>query len=192
MKYKVVEIFHSIQGEGALMGKPVTFVRLAGCNLSCAWCDTKESWDERSAEVYREEEIVAAVRFPWVIITGGEPAIYDLEPLIDRLHAQNHMVGIETNGTLPVSEKLDWVACSPKPPKYEVNTRFDELKYVVDDDFNFDKIDRRFLGASEPIWLQPQGFDMQKSMSKAYNIVMNNCVSNLRVGLQLHKVYKVQ
>jgi 7-cyano-7-deazaguanosine (preQ0) biosynthesis protein QueE len=125
MRYPIVEIFSSVQGEGTYSGVPVTFIRTGGCNLQCPWCDSKYSWEsghKRSA--LTTEEIVEAVKkaekgvnVAMVVITGGEPSIHNLQALVDDLHRMGKYVAIETNGTNPIPEewKIDWVTCSPKP-----------------------------------------------------------------------------
>ena len=110
---KVSEIFYSLQGEGFNTGKAAVFVRLAGCNLQCPFCDTYHpAFSEMS-----EDQIADSVpQFPatLVIITGGEPALQLTSSLIDRLHAIGKTVAVETNGTLPLPQNVDWITVSPK------------------------------------------------------------------------------
>ena len=110
---RVNEIFYSIQGEGRWTGTPAIFVRLAGCNLRCPFCDT----NHEQGEEMTEEEIVKRVQeFPahHVILTGGEPSLQLTESLITRLHEADKYVAIETNGTHPLPLGIDWVTLSPK------------------------------------------------------------------------------
>jgi len=194
MNYPVVEIFESIQGEGVHMGALVTFIRLGGCNLDCAWCDTEF---DRS-ELLTVPEIVEKIGTRIVVITGGEPSIHRLDELLDALKQQDRYIAIETNGTYPITEvygdKIDWIACSPKPQsKYEIAPGCipDELKYVVDKEFHADMIDETYANIV-PIWLQPQGFEMHESAKRAYQIVVENPEMNLRLGIQLHKIFNLQ
>ncbi|MCI9285359.1 MAG: radical SAM protein [Muribaculaceae bacterium] len=127
--YLVNEIFYSLQGEGYFTGTPAVFIRLSGCNLSCDFCDT----DHRShtpmdvTGIIRE---VAAMPARHVIITGGEPSL-QLEPLlVEMLHDLGCFVQVETNGTHPLPESVDWVTCSPKPHGTVKQQRIDELKVV--------------------------------------------------------------
>lgn len=125
---KVNEIFYSLQGEGCHTGRAAVFVRLSGCNRKCAFCDT----DFTSFTEMTEEEIVAAVnRHPAeiVVITGGEPSLQLTASLVDALHKVGKRVHVETNGSLPLPENVDWVTCSPKEPPYLIG-RIDELKIV--------------------------------------------------------------
>ena len=112
---RVNEIFYSLQGEGCHAGRAAIFVRLSGCNLACPFCDT-----DHSAYVdMTEDDIARAVAdYPaiWVVLTGGEPALQLTPSLIDRLHGVGKTVAVETNGTLPLPDNIDWVTVSPKEP----------------------------------------------------------------------------
>lgn len=126
---KVNEIFYSLQGEGAYTGCAAVFVRLSGCNRRCDFCDT----DFTAFVEMTEAEIVEAVKqYPAeiVVITGGEPALQLTPSLVEALHAAGRRVHIETNGSLPLPEGIDWVTCSPKTPPYNIR-HVDELKVVL-------------------------------------------------------------
>ena len=124
---KVNETFLSLQGEGYFTGTAAFFLRLSGCNLRCPFCDTQhQSYTEMS-----EDEIVAEAsrhKPRHIVITGGEPALQLTESLVDKLHAAGFFIQVETNGTLPLPEGIDWVTCSPKGdfPQFPV----DELKVL--------------------------------------------------------------
>lgn len=133
----IVEIFYSLQGEGGRAGQATVFVRTAGCSLACSFCDT----DFRVRREMTVEEVAAEARSygcPWVCLTGGEPTLYDLSPLCERLHAAGLKLQIETNGQHPrPSWGLDHITVSPKEteggrlhPWYLENAT--EFKYVVD------------------------------------------------------------
>ncbi len=193
MKYSIIDIFDSVQGEGTWLGIPSTFIRFAGCNLKCSWCDTKESW--KSGNEMTINEIIPQIHYSKIILTGGEPTLYNLEPLIQSIKNKfkdnnNLSIAIETNGTNKVSSNINWIVCSPKPDaNYEINCIPNELKYVVDDKFSIDIIPEIYIGKI-PIWLQPNSEDLVTSMEKSYNLVMNN--SFLRLGIQLHKIYNIK
>jgi 7-carboxy-7-deazaguanine synthase len=199
-KLPVIEIFDSIQGEGSHMGKMVTFVRLAGCNLKCPWCDTKESWNAEGVVWMTPLEIDRASGYSTLVITGGEPTIHNemLSIALKEWKESAFQVHIETNGTNPVSPLVDWVVCSPKRENnYDIHPalRPDELKYVVDEDFDGrfaipEEIRERFCGR---IWLQPEGSNpqtMERMWQKCFELVKDD--SRLRVGVQLHKIMEVQ
>lgn len=125
----VNEIFYSLQGEGFHTGTPAVFVRLSGCNLRCDFCDT----DFTASTPMTTERIVSEVsRYParTVILTGGEPSLQNIAPLIHQLHQAGKKVHIETNGTRPLPDGIDWITCSPKPGAPLELTRCDELKIV--------------------------------------------------------------
>jgi len=194
-KYPVVEVFESIQGEGSFMGLGATFIRLAGCNLSCTWCDTKYAFDDKAARMLDATDILITWKFtqPIVVITGGEPTLYDLGPLVRALKEQGRFVTLETNGTNLVPEVwgLDWITVSPKPgSNYAINCRADDLKYVVDDDFDIDVIEAERVPSGH-IYLQVES-GRPDSAAKAFRLVMANPHLNLRVGVQLHKVLNVE
>lgn len=113
--YKVVETFNSIQGEGRFMGVPATFVRLFGCNLKCSFCDEPKHTNSELVKVMTEEAISQLCKQKLVIITGGEPSINDINPLIEYLQDEGHNVAVETNGFSYTNiESADWITLSPK------------------------------------------------------------------------------
>lgn len=194
-QYPVIEVFESIQGEGTFLGLGASFIRLAGCNLRCPWCDTKHSFNIEAAQQLDVESILNACSFsqPIVVITGGEPTLYNLEPLVSALKARGKYVTLETNGTNPVPDewKIDWITVSPKPgSNYAINCRADELKYVVDENFSVDKIALDKVPIRR-VYLQIES-GKAESAAKAYKIVVKNPNLHLRVGIQLHKVLGVE
>ena len=200
---RVIEIFQSIQGEGRYLGVPAIFIRTAGCNLSCSFCDTKHSWDgTEKGQAMTATEIVARIyrsnyNAPLVVITGGEPCLQkDIVDVIAALQMELGVtVAIETNGTLPTPPNADWITCSPKPEvSYEVhqNCAADEYKFVITEDFDPAVIseDLRARYGINGIWLQPDGYNLQAMWKKAYNIAIAD--PRMRVGVQLHKLMEVQ
>ena len=117
--YKINEVFYTLQGEGAHSGIPAVFVRFSGCNLRCPWCDTEFSeFTEMSAdEIVREALSLYDIpneRRKMLVLTGGEPSLQVDAPLIDALHQAGFYICIETNGTRPLPDGIDWITCSPK------------------------------------------------------------------------------
>lgn len=188
----VVEIFDSMQGEGSYMGVMCTFVRFAGCNLKCYFCDEASKYGK--AKEMTIERIVAKCKQRYVVLTGGEPTLQpQLKDLVKALHRAGHMVHIETNGTRAVPEEVDHIVCSPKAPKFEINCHADEIKLVVDEKLTLKKAleiitDRTF------VWLQPcDGPDIelfQKSREKILKWIKKH-PDKFRAGIQLHKWYGV-
>ena len=126
--YAVNEIFYSLQGEGFFTGTPSVFVRFSGCNRRCEFCDT----DFSASEAMTVQEITARVAvYPCrrVIFTGGEPLLQVDAPLIAAFKELGYFISVETNGSLPIPDGIDWVTCSPKSPPYRID-RLDELKIV--------------------------------------------------------------
>ena len=124
VEYPIVEIFHSVQGEGFHAGRPHVFVRFGGCNLRCSWCDTDfDTHVARHLDDILDE--VASYGCERVVLTGGEPMLQDLEPLCNALHERGHHISIETNGTISIPDGLiDWICVSPKDQVYpNVNIR---------------------------------------------------------------------
>ena len=113
----LMEEFYTIQGEGFNTGQAAYFIRLGGCDVGCHWCDVKESWDASLHPLTPIRDIVdKAGSFPAkaVVITGGEPLLYNLEPLCSMLHEQGIRILLETSGAYPVSGSFDWICVSPK------------------------------------------------------------------------------
>lgn len=134
MIYKIAETFYSLQGEGDWAGTPMYFIRLAGCNIKCKWCDTDYSIKR---EVSIDQLVGEVLQSPCrkVVITGGEPALQDTQPLVVELRRYKVKCHVETNGTLPMHMDWDWVAVSPKGPAKKLDpivmNMAAEVKFVV-------------------------------------------------------------
>lgn len=198
MKFPIVEIFTSIQGEGVNLGKPANFIRFAGCNLKCTWCDTE--W-KKVNEKLDIDEILARLdpKVKLVVLTGGEPLMQkELLWLMAKLKVEGYDLAIETNGTYPTRSLKALtgvhVSCSPKPQNNWMihdDCVFDELKYVVDDAFEVECMKT----SSKPTWLQPEGGNMQNAWKKALGIQKTAKelfpTWDVRIGVQLHKIMEV-
>lgn len=134
---RVMEHFPSLQGEGANVGCAAYFIRLAGCNIRCDFCDVKQSWDIKNAALISVKdlcEIVEESGIRTVVITGGEPMLYDLTYLCSELKAKGVRLFLETTGTMALSGEWDWICLSPKKGyavREEYFRKADELKVVV-------------------------------------------------------------
>lgn len=214
--YPTVEIFQSIQGEGINLGIPATFIRLFGCNLRCPWCDTKYSWSAKPDDMtdaewnlcrkghepinYSLAEVLERIgKQPLVVITGGEPTMYDLAPLIAGLHVKNKCVAVESNGTYDFNKlealRPDTITISPKPLNgfHIASDNVDEVKYVVDEDFQLSFIPRWLCDSDTPIWLQPEGYHMEASIKRIQAMLdSEQATPNMRLGIQLHKMIGVR
>ena len=139
--YRVNEIFYTLQGEGAHSGIPAVFIRFSGCNLRCPWCDTEFA----DSTPMSAEQIVAQAmelynipneRRKMCVLTGGEPGLQVDEPLIDALHAAGFYICIETNGTRPLPDGIDWITCSPKKSSTLALHKVNEVKVVFTGDYD--------------------------------------------------------
>ena len=191
--YNIVEIFHSVQGEGARAGMPHVFVRFGNCNLRCEWCDTDFlTYEEMTAaQIIREIE-----KYPCqnVIFTGGEPMLNDLWPLRRLFNERGYHISIETNGTIVIDEGLiDWICVSPKDQLYP-NTKIkqrtgDELKcvYVGQDLSLYDELvpgfDNLFL---QPCYIESESVEWNgRNFAQTESLVKMN--PTWRLSLQTHK-----
>ncbi len=180
---RVNEIFYSLQGEGKFTGCAAIFVRMSGCNRACPFCDT----DFASFRDMTEGEIVAAVsEFPAEIgvITGGEPALPLRDSLVDTLHYAGKKVHVETNGSLPLPDAVDWVTCSPKTPPYNIR-RIDELKLLFTPG-----VDPEAVAAMLP---KAQSYALQPLAGESAEAVLDYIKSNprWRLSLQTHKLINI-
>ena len=143
------------------------------------------------------DEIISRINFDMsmVVFTGGEPMLQELEPILEAVQAKKfrHVMAIETNGTIDTYElqtkfKSLWVTCSPKPENmWHYVCCPNELKYVIDGEIKCEDIPNK---TNCPVWLQPQGYEMQKSWQKCFEFAMKN--PSWRVGVQLHKIMEVR
>jgi organic radical activating enzyme len=199
---KIAEIFSGIQGEGLRLGRPAVFVRLVGCNLRCSFCDTKNAW--RGGQAMTVAAIAARVghiakRWPagWICLTGGEPFVQDIGPLVERLHRDGFRLQVETNGTIPSDAAFDWVTVSPKPPAYDAAPEFRqaarEVKLVVSRELTLSVVRRirSEFPAAVPIFLQPESNRPESRMRavRLLNRALGERIADVRLGIQLHKVY---
>jgi organic radical activating enzyme len=199
---KINEIFFSAEGEGGRQGQPTIFVRLSGCNLRCDFCDTSYAWEE--GRKIRLEAILSKIvaikdkyKADWVSITGGEPLLQDLKPLAESLKKAGFKIQIETNGTKPITFKVDWLTVSPKPPDFistrSCQQRATEVKLVVTKNLRLADVEkvRKDFPARVPLWLQPQSTEAW-SYGKAWRLFQQAArigLKNIRLGCQLHKIY---
>jgi len=158
--YRVNELFWSIQGEGVQAGRTAVFIRLQGCPVGCAWCDSKLTWYAGGSRMSAEEIVYRVSELPrseLLIITGGEPLIQPLDHLIDLLRLRfNRGITIETSGVYPFKggSRPDWLTVSPKRAAAwaldpEILASADELKYVVDAEFDLKPVYRHLVQRSE-------------------------------------------
>lgn len=185
----VKEIFGSLQGEGFWTGRASVFVRFSGCNLRCRFCDT----DHGGGTLMSDGEIVAAVSSwaaDWVVLTGGEPALQVDGSLVDALHAAGKGVAIETNGTVPLPEGIDWVTYSPKGDFCDGAEpcigRADEVKVV----WTGQEVSHHLLFPAGHYFLQPcdWGDAVRNRETLAACVAYVEAHPQWRLSLQMHKL----
>lgn len=212
---KIVDLFYTIQGEGPYNGMPSVFVRLAGCNLRCTWCDS----DFETGAVVRDVDnlieliqVAANHRTKLVVITGGEPLLQNIVPLIKELTRRQYRVQIETAGTIwvPLLEECDiTLVCSPKTGKVnkEILNRCKHFKYVVGMGDTVTE-EGHIVTATQPgakpmalarpkdgttIWIQPRDDHNMERNAENLKFAADLCLAHgYRMGVQLHKLIGVE
>jgi organic radical activating enzyme len=194
--YPIMEHFYTIQGEGVHTGKSAYFIRTGGCDVKCWWCDVKDSWDADKHPKLTVSELVQAAKASnpaFVVITGGEPLLYNLNDLIDALHEAKLAVHIETSGSSPLLGNPDWVTLSPKrfkKPTSEIYESVDELKVVVltKKDLQWAEEHAALCPPETKLLLQPE-WDTPKSIPLIIEYVKNN--PHWGISLQTHKFLQI-
>jgi len=191
-KYPIVEIFHSVQGEGFHTGIPHVFIRFGNCNLRCEWCDTDfMTFEDMDIDSIIEE--VLSYDCDRVIFTGGEPAMQDLSVIGKRLKEHGISISIETNGTIPVDPIVDWICVSPKDqlyPNVSIKQRTgDELKvvYCGQDLALYDELKKGFTHLYiQPCYVEDESVEANgKSFQIVERLVKDS--PGWRLSLQTHK-----
>jgi len=195
--YPIMEHFYSLQGEGVYAGQAAYFIRIAGCDVGCSWCDVKESWDVDESQYIDLTHLVREVNksnASIVVLTGGEPAMYDLNALTKALIKENRRIHIETSGAYQISGTFDWICVSPKRFKKPLDSSLklaDELKMIV--------VNRQdLLWASElsqkcsptcQLLVQPEWDKSEKVFSIITDFIKEN--QHWKLSLQLHKFLNI-
>lgn len=195
-KLPVMEHFYTIQGEGAHSGRPAYFIRLAGCDVGCPWCDVKESWDrEKHPEIPIDTLVEKAVSFPIgiVVITGGEPLLHNLDILTKKLRQKGFQTHLETSGSSPFSGYFDWVTFSPKrykAPLDEIYDKTSELKVIIAGKQDFRWAERHAQKCSKDtrFFLQPE-WETPESVQWIVDYVKTH--PQWQISLQTHKYLHV-
>ncbi|HIP36795.1 MAG TPA: 7-carboxy-7-deazaguanine synthase QueE [Crocinitomix sp.] len=193
-----MESFYSIQGEGFHSGRATYFIRLAGCNVGCSWCDVKESWDAETHPLVKISDIVDKVKqsgTDFVVITGGEPAMYDLSYLCDAIHELNIQIAIETSGAYQIVGDIDWICLSPKKFKLPLEENYkiaNELKIIAfnNHDFKWAKELEQKVSLSCQLYIQPEWDKRDEITPKIIDFVKSN--TDWNISLQTHKYLNVR
>mgnify|MGYP001103999691 CR=1 FL=1 len=192
----LMEAFYTLQGEGFHKGSAAYFIRIGGCDVGCHWCDVKESWDADKHPPTAINAIVEeAHRYSkTIVVTGGEPLMWDMNPLTNALKAKGMNVHIETSGAYALTGHWDWFCLSPKKnklPTPEAAARADELKVIVynKDDFRFAEEQAETVSENCVLYLQPEWSKREQMMPLMVDYVLEN--PQWKVSLQTHKYLKI-
>ena len=192
----VMESFYTIQGEGFHKGKASYFIRIGGCDVGCHWCDVKESWDAGAHPIISTKEIVdEAIKYSdTIVITGGEPLMWDMTSLTNGLKSKNKIIHIETSGAYKLTGNWDWICLSPKKrmnPLAEFYNVANELKVIVynKDDLKFAEEQAKKVNSDTHLYLQPEWDNREKMMPIMVDYVKNN--PKWKISLQTHKYLNI-
>ncbi len=193
LQLPLVEEFFSIQGEGWNTGKAAYFIRLGGCDIGCSWCDSRFAWDPDLHPLVGTDEIINRVvdsGADSVVVTGGEPLMWNLDYLCSGLKRYRICTFIETSGAYPLSGKWDWICLSPKmnmPPSEKICRIADELKVIIEtkDDFNWAEKHRKIVSRKCRLVLQPEWSRFDVIIPEIVDYVRKNPA--WRISLQSHK-----
>jgi organic radical activating enzyme len=192
----LMEEFYTIQGEGFHKGTAAYFIRVGGCDVGCHWCDVKESWN---AETHPPTAITTIINnaskySDTIVITGGEPLTWDMNPITKGLKAKNLKIHIETSGAYPLTGIWDWICLSPKKnklPEGEIYDKAHELKVIVFNrhDFIFAEEQAAKTNKECILYLQPEWSVRDKMIPLIVDYVMKN--PKWKVSLQMHKYLNI-
>jgi organic radical activating enzyme len=193
----VMEYFYTLQGEGFHVGKSAFFIRLAGCSVGCVWCDVKESWEVSSTQLVTIESLVNSVvtsGTSFVVITGGEPAMYNLSYLIEALNQKNIYCAIETSGVYELKGAIDWYCFSPKKfksPCAEAYEKANELKVVVyhKSDLKWAQEHAEKVNEACLLYIQPEWSKREELIPLVIDFIKQN--PSWRLSLQTHKYINI-
>jgi 7-carboxy-7-deazaguanine synthase len=194
----IVERFYSVQGEGYYSGTAAFFIRTAGCDVGCVWCDVKESWELEGHPILEINKLVEEVQLSntsLVVITGGEPAMHDLSLLTSKLKEIGKVVAIETSGTNDLIGKFNWVTFSPKKFKAPVESIFNvanELKIIVFNKHDLKWANELALKVNDNclLFLQPEWDKREEMMPLITEFVKENI--QWKISLQTHKYLNIR
>ncbi|MGB7395914.1 MAG: 7-carboxy-7-deazaguanine synthase QueE [Pricia sp.] len=192
----LMEEFYTIQGEGFHKGTAAYFIRIGGCDVGCHWCDVKESWNAETHPPTDIRHIVnnAAKYSDTIVVTGGEPLIWNMQPLTDALRAKNLKIHIETSGAYPLTGVWDWICLSPKKiklPQKPIYDKAHELKVIVYNkhDLVFAEEQAAQVNKNCILYLQPEWSVRDKVTPMIVDYVMQN--PKWKVSLQTHKYLNI-
>ncbi|VAW25659.1 7-carboxy-7-deazaguanine synthase [hydrothermal vent metagenome] len=192
----LMEEFYTIQGEGFHSGKAAYFIRIGGCDVGCHWCDVKESWNANLHPPTKTNLIInnATNQANTVVVTGGEPLMWNLDYLTEKLQNNNIKTHIETSGSYKLSGTWDWICLSPKRmklPLKEIYKKTNELKIIVvnKQDFKFAEEQASKVSKNCKLFLQPEWSKRKQITPLIIDYVMKN--PQWKISLQIHKYLNI-
>jgi organic radical activating enzyme len=193
-----MEEFYSLQGEGVHTGKPAYFLRIGGCEVGCHFCDVKESWDADKHTLTPVNEIIQRIianPAQAVVVTGGEPMLYDLDYFCNTLQHHCIQLFLETSGSEFISGEWDWICVSPKrnhPPLPNILRHANELKVVIcnETDFIWAEENAKYVNEDCHLLLQPEWSNSKNMMPEIVDYILKN--PRWRISLQSHKYMEIQ
>lgn len=193
----LMEDFYTIQGEGHYQGYAAYFIRLGGCDVGCVWCDVKESWDAAQHPPVDIKTVAVRAKAsgaPMAVVTGGEPAMYNLLPLTEALQHHGLTTNIETSGVYALTGNWDWICFSPKKfkqPHHSIYPQAHELKVVVyhRSDFEWAEEHAARVNPSCQLFLQPEWSREKEMLPLIIEYVKQN--TQWKVSLQIHKYMNI-
>jgi 7-carboxy-7-deazaguanine synthase len=189
----LMEEFYTLQGEGFHTGQAAYFVRIGGCDVGCHWCDSKESWDASKYPPVSVDQIIEhADSFPAkaIVVTGGEPLLYNLDYLCQGLKSKGIRTFLETSGSVKLTGKWDWICLSPKkdaPPLTDIFKLADELKVIIEDPGDFAWAEENAISVKDDclIYLQPEWSVSERIIPFIVKYIMDQ--PRWKISLQSHK-----
>jgi organic radical activating enzyme len=192
----LMEEFYSLQGEGFHTGRASYFIRIGGCDVGCHWCDVKESWDAKLHPPTCVDRIVENVAkyAKTVVITGGEPLMWNLNYITNQLKERGINVHVETSGSHPLSGNLDWICLSPKKtslPLEPIYKEADELKIIIQNksDFKFAQEQALKVSKSCKLYLQPEWSKREEMLPQIVDFILEH--PEWQASLQTHKYMNI-
>jgi|TARA_B110000263_G_scaffold110800_1_gene96869 7-carboxy-7-deazaguanine synthase len=193
----LMEAFLTVQGEGYFAGQLSYFLRIGGCDVGCHWCDVKESWDPNLHPLTKVDDIIKEIGInpvKIVVITGGEPLMWNLDYLCKKLKSMNIQIHLETSGAYPLSGFFDWICLSPKKtqlPLDDIQKIADELKVIIsnNNDLEWALSQQQNINDECKLYLQPEWSKKEMILPKIIDFVKLH--SEWIISLQTHKYMNI-
>ncbi len=193
----IMEHFYTLQGEGFHSGRAAYFIRLAGCDVGCVWCDVKESWNihqDQYMTIAQIMDAIAQTHTDFVVITGGEPTMHDLTSLTEALQNAGYEIALETAGVHALKGHIDWYCFSPKKFKQPIEEAYhkaNELKVVIahPSDFEWAETHANKVGPNCKLYLQTEWEKQDRFLPQIIDYIKRN--KKWKISLQSHKYMQI-